>query len=243
VCEANKKTIVVTQSGSSITMPWADQVPALIHSWYLGNVSGDAIADVLTGKVNPSGRLSLTFPKRLEDVSSHGHFHSSHGKVRYAEDLFVGYKHYHHRDISPQFHFGHGLSYTTFEYSNLNLSKPVMTNGDVKLTATLTVKNTGSIPGTEVVQLYLTLPTTSELTHPPLALRAFSKVKDLAPGHSVEVSLGLDKYAVSYWEERIARWVVEKGEYKVKVGRSSAPEDLTLTATFVIEKVFEWNGL
>ena len=125
VCAANPKTIVVTQSGSSIAMPWADEVNALVHSWYLGNATGDAIADVLTGKVNPSGKLSLTFPKRLEDVPSHGHFHSEHGKVRYAEDLFVvrvtlaakflllsrlqGYKHYHHRSVEPQFHFGYVL--------------------------------------------------------------------------------------------------------------------------------------
>lgn len=121
----NPKTVVVTQSGSSITMPWADDVPAIVHSWYLGNATGAALGDVLTGKVNPSGRLSLTFPKKLEDVPSHGHFHSEHGKVRYGEDLFVvclfsrsidistaheffqGYKHYHHRGISPLFHFGY----------------------------------------------------------------------------------------------------------------------------------------
>ena len=89
VVVANPKTIVVTQSGSSITLPWADEVPALVHSWYLGNATGEAIGDVLTGKVNPSGKLSLTFPKRLEDVPSHGHFHHEHGEVRYAEDLFV----------------------------------------------------------------------------------------------------------------------------------------------------------
>ena len=106
VCAANPRTVVVTQSGSSIAMPWADAVPAIVHSWYLGNATGAALGDVLTGKVNPSGRLSLTFPKRLEDVPSHGHFHSEHGKVRYAEDLYVGYKHYHHRGIAPLFHFG-----------------------------------------------------------------------------------------------------------------------------------------
>lgn len=89
VIAVNAKTIVVTESGSSITMPWADDVPALLHSWYLGNAAGEAIADVLVGKVNPSGKLSITFPKRLEDVPSHGHFHSEHGKVRYAEDLYV----------------------------------------------------------------------------------------------------------------------------------------------------------
>lgn len=89
IAKANKNTIVVTQSGSSITLPWADEVSAIVHSWYLGNVTGEAIGDVLTGKVNPSAKLSLTFPKRLEDVPSYGHFHSENGKVRYGEDIFV----------------------------------------------------------------------------------------------------------------------------------------------------------
>ena len=107
VAAANKRTVVVTQSGSSIVMPWADEVPAIVHAWYLGNATGDAIGQVVTGKVNPSGRMSLSFPRRLEDVPSHGHFHHEHGTVWYAEDLFVGYKHYHHRDIAPQWHFGY----------------------------------------------------------------------------------------------------------------------------------------
>ncbi|KAI0087212.1 beta-glucosidase [Irpex rosettiformis] len=243
IVAANPKTIVVTQSGSSITLPWVDEVPVLVHSWYLGNATGEAIGDVLTGKVNPSGKLSLTFPKRLEDVPSHGHFHHEHGEVRYAEDLFVGYKHYHHRKIDPTFHFGEGLSYTTFTYSDLALSEPIYTNGDVSVTATLKLTNTGSVAGSETVQLYVTLPTTSELTHPPLQLKAFAKVKDLAPGNSETVSLSLDKYAVSYWEERIRRWVVERGEYRVRVGTSSAPKDLVLEKTLVLSKGFEWNGL
>ncbi|KAI0355239.1 beta-glucosidase [Trametes cingulata] len=243
VAAANKRTIVVTQSGSSITMPWADEVPAIVHAWYLGNATGDALGEVLTGKVNPSGRLSLSFPKQLEDVPSHGHFHSEHGQVRYAEDLFVGYKHYHHRKIEPQWHFGHGLSYTTFEYSDLSLSSPVVSDGDITLTASVKVTNTGSVTGTDVVQLYVSYPTTSELTHPPLMLKAFAKVIDLAPGKSETVKLPLDKYAASYWEDRISRWVVDDGVYLVRVGRSSAPAALSLSAEFKVGKRFEWNGL
>ncbi|OSD02184.1 glycoside hydrolase family 3 protein [Trametes coccinea BRFM310] len=243
VAAANKRTIVVTESGSSITMPWADEVPAIVHAWYLGNTTGDALGEVLTGKVNPSGRLSLSFPKRLEDVPSHGHFHSEHGEVRYAEDLFVGYKWFHHRKIEPQWHFGHGLSYTTFEHSDLSLSEPKILGGDLSLTASVKVTNTGSVAGTDVVQLYVSYPTTSELTHPPLMLKAFAKVFDLAPGKSEVVHLALDKYAVSYWEDRISRWVVDDGEYVVRVGSSSAPKALSLSATFKIGKRFEWNGL
>lgn len=137
----------------------------------------------------------------------------------------------------------HGLSYTTFEHSDLSVSEPKIANGDVSITASVKVTNTGNVSGTEVVQLYVSLPTTSELTHPPLMLKAFAKVLDLAPGKSTTVNLALDKYAVSYWEERIARWVVEDGVYRVRVGSSSAPAALKLSAEFKITKRFEWNGL
>ncbi|KAI0782097.1 glycoside hydrolase superfamily [Abortiporus biennis] len=242
VVKANPKTIVVTQSGSSITLPWAEDVPALVHSWYLGNATGEAIGDVLTGKVNPSAKLSLTFPKRMEDLPSYGHFHSEHGQVRYAEDLFVGYKHYHHRKIDPLFPFGYGLSYTSFDYSKLRVSQPVIENNDIDVAVTVLLSNVGSISGSEVVQVYVTLPSTSELTHPPLQLKAFAKVL-LEPGQSKDVSLRLDKYAFSYWEHRISRWVVEKGAYIVWVGKSSAAHDLILSGEVVVERGFEWNGL
>ncbi|KAG6839583.1 hypothetical protein C0991_001270 [Blastosporella zonata] len=241
VAAANPRTIVVTQSGSSITLPWVDQVPALVHAWYLGNATGDAIADVLFGKHNPSGKLSLTFPKRLEDVPSYGHFHSENGEVRYAEDLFVGYKHYQQRNIEPLFPFGFGLSYTSFSLSDLKLSSPVIADNEFTLTASVTVTNTGSVAGSEIVQLYVTPPATSELTHAPLQLKAFAKVRDLQPGASERVELALDKYAVSYWEERYKTWTVEKGEYGVKVGASS--DALKLEEKFVLSKGFEWTGI
>lgn len=135
------------------------------------------------------------------------------------------------------------MSYTTFDYSDLKLSEATFSNGNVSVTASVTVTNTGSVAGSEVVQLYVSLPTTSELTHPPLMLKAFAKLRDLAPGKSETVSLNLDKYAVSYWEERISRWVAERGEYVVRVGRSSAPEDLKLQITLTLKKGFEWNGV
>ena len=127
--------------------------------------------------------------------------------------------------------------------TDFTVSKPTISANDLSVTATLTVTNTGPVPGSDVVQLYVSLPSTSELTHPPLMLKAFAKVKDLAPGKSQVVDLKLDKYAVSYWEERIMRWVVEPGEYVVRVGRSSAPTDLVMSASLVLKKRFEWNGL
>ncbi|KAG6885755.1 hypothetical protein C0993_010267 [Termitomyces sp. T159_Od127] len=234
VAEANPHTVVVTQSGSSITLPWVDKVPALVHAWYLGNSTGDAIADVLFGKHNPSGKLPLTFPKRIEDVPSYGHFHSENGKVLYSEDLFVGYKHYHNRNIKPLFPFG-------FAISDLQLSAPVIVDNEFSLTVSVTVTNTGTLAGSEVVQLYVTQPETSELTHAPMQLKAFAKVRDLQPGASERVELSLDKYAVSYWEERFETWTVEQGVYGLKVGVSS--DALSLRGDFTVSKGFEWNGI
>jgi len=240
VAAVNKKTVVVTQSGSAITMPWVDSIPALVHAWYLGNATGDAIADILFGKVNPSGKLSLTFPRRLEDVPSYGHFGSENGKVRYGEGLFVGYKHYLHRNLPTLFPFGHGLSYTTFEYSDLTVSKASGSNSDFNVTISVKISNTGNIAGSEVVQIYVSIPKTSPLTQVPRALKAFAKVS-VESGRSTTVKFGLDKYAVSYWEERYNAWLAEAGEYTVYVAASS--EDVRATATFVIDKEFEWNGL
>ncbi|KAJ3506547.1 hypothetical protein NLJ89_g6807 [Agrocybe chaxingu] len=241
VAAVNKNTVVVTQSGSAITMPWSDSVPAIVHAWYLGNASGDAIADVLFGKHNPSGKLSLTFPKREEDIPSFGHFHSEDGKVRYAEDLYVGYKHYQHRNIAPLYAFGHGLSYTTFALSNLHLSAPTISNNEFNLVVSLNVANTGLVVGSEVAQVYITLPTTSALSHPPLQLKGWNKVRDLTPGKEEKVEVVLDKYAVSYWSEDRGVWAVEKGVYGVKVGTSS--DKLVLEGIFEIKDGFEWTGI
>jgi hypothetical protein len=135
----------------------------------------------------------------------------------------------------------HGLSYTTFALSDLDLSTPAVADSDFSLTATATVTNTGSVAGSEVVQLYVSMPKTSDVTHPPRLLRAFGKARNLAPGASARVVLALDKIAVSYWDDGINRWVIERGEYGVSVGPSS--DVLPLTASFVVNKTLEWSGL
>ncbi|KAI4528597.1 glycoside hydrolase family 3 protein [Schizophyllum commune Loenen D] len=245
VAEVNKKTIVVTQSGSVVTLPWTPLVPSMVHAWYLGNATGEAIADVLVGRRNPSGKLSLTFPVREQDVPSYGHFHTENGVVRYAEDLYVGYKHYVHRDIKPQFAFGHGLTYTSFSLSNLKVAGPI--SDPLFVTITVTVKNTGPVAGAEVAQAYLSYPTAStslstfvDVTHPPLQLRAFSKVF-LQPGESKEVSLTLDRLSLSYWHEIYEKWVVEKGEYTVRVG--TGVDKLDLEGRFTVNTRTEWSGI
>lgn len=134
-----------------------------------------------------------------------------------------------------------GLSYTKFSLADLRLSEPVVGDGEFSLTASVSVTNAGSVVGSEVVQLYITLPTTSDLSHPPLQLKAFAKVYDLQPGKSELVELSLDKYAVSYWEERYNTWAVDKGEYRVRVGSNS--ENLPLEAKFKLAKSFEWRGI
>ena len=137
----------------------------------------------------------------------------------------------------------HGLSYTTFQYSNLKLSEVTYVDRDMHIIATFTLTNTGSVAGSEAVQLYVTLPATAEYTHPPLHLRAFKKVKDLKSGASVDVVLELDKYAVSYWDEEHSTWKVDEGIYTVRVGGSSAKEALVLSGRFEVPKSFRWNGL
>ncbi len=135
----------------------------------------------------------------------------------------------------------HGLSYTTFSLSNLSVSKPSFIEKDISFAVSLDITNTGKVKGSEVVQVYMSLPKTSHLTHPPLQLRGFAKVRDLQPGKTEKITVKLDKYAVSYWDDKIECWVVEKGEYEVKVGTSS--EALELGGNLGLERGFEWSGL
>lgn len=151
-----------------------------------------------------------------------------------------GYKHFHHRNIEPQFAFGHGLSYTIFKFSSLKLSAPPVSPSEFNLDVSLNISNMGSVAGAEVAQIYITLPLTSELTHPPLQLKGFAKVW-LEPGQTQSVSVHLDKYSVSYWDDRYNTWAVEKGEYLVRVGPGS--DKLPLQASFVVERGFEWQGI
>ncbi|KAH6899145.1 beta-glucosidase [Coprinopsis sp. MPI-PUGE-AT-0042] len=251
VAKANPKTVVVTQAGSAILMPWAADVPALVHAWYLGNATGSAIADVLFGAYNPSAKLSITFPKEETHVPSFGYFHNEDGKVRYAEDLYVGYKHYVLRNIEPLFGFGYGLSYTSFELSDLEIGSPSLNSQEVSVPVSVTITNTGAVAGSEVVQVYTTVPSDAHhfggLTHPKYQLKGFSKVKDLQPGEKRKVEVTLDKYAVSHWSEVLDTWVVQKGSYGVTVSTQGVSDAFGLnkavTGEVKIEKGFEWRGL
>ncbi|PNS17742.1 Beta-glucosidase 1 [Sphaceloma murrayae] len=221
VAKANPNTVVVTQAGSPIAMPWLDDISTLVHAWFGGQETGRAIADVLFGDVNPCGKLSQTFPKRLEDTPAFLTFGKADSDLVYGEGVFVGYRYHEKVDREPLFYFGHGLSYTTFEYSDLVVPQEWQSDPSHVVTIQVAVKNTGDIPGKEVVQVYVADPK-SLVMRPEKELKAFKKV-DLAAGESKTVDIELDKYALSFWDERSEKWLAEKGTFEVIIARSADP--------------------
>ncbi|MDR0892048.1 MAG: glycoside hydrolase family 3 C-terminal domain-containing protein [Mediterranea sp.] len=236
LAKANHHLVVVNISGNAVAMPWVKEVPAIMQGWYLGSETGHALADVLTGDVNPSGHLPFTFPQSLNDVGAHrlgeypgratelermkqpGH-QGDTLDVRYNEGIFVGYRFADKERITPLFPFGHGLSYTTFVFSRPTVSQSTMT-ADGSLTVRLTVTNTGQRTGEEVVQLYIS-DKKSALPRPIKELKGFRKVR-LDPGKSQEVSFTIDRTALSYFDDQAHQWVAEPGDFEALVGASAA---------------------
>lgn len=224
VLKANPKTIVVLMGGGGIDMSqWVDQTPGIIQAWYPGMEGGNALAKIIFGEVNPSGKLPMTLPKKQADVPAEklGEYPGKNGVVHYNDDIFVGYRYYDTYNVEPQFAFGHGLSYTTFKYSGLSV-QPGKT-AIVKLT----VKNTGSVAGAEVVQLYVSKEK-SAIKRAAKELKAFQKVF-LKAGESKQITLALNDDAFKYYNEDKKGWVTEPGKYNVSVGSSS--RDLRLKGT------------
>ncbi|MFN2272574.1 MAG: fibronectin type III-like domain-contianing protein, partial [Anaerolineae bacterium] len=213
--------------GSPLHMSWLDKVAAVVQAWYLGQETGNAIADVLFGDVNPSGKLPTTFPKHLQDNPAYLNYPGENGKVLYGEGLFIGYRYYDKKDIAPLFPFGYGLSYTTFTYRNLKLSKPKYVAGDT-IQFSIDVKNTGGRAGKEVIQVYVR-DVQSRLMRPEKELKAFAKVA-LEPGETKTVAFTLDQEALSYYDPASKRWVAEAGEFQVLVGSSS--QDIHMVESF-----------
>jgi beta-glucosidase len=215
VVSANPRTVVVLSNGGVVRLSgFSARVPAIVEGWLLGQAGGGAVADVLYGVVNPSGRLAETIPVRLEDTPAFLDFPGEFGHVRYGEGVFVGYRWYDARDMAVSYPFGHGLSYTTFEYSDLELATDAS-----GIIASVTVANTGDRDGAEVVQLYTGV-TGSVVTRAPRELKAFAKVQ-VPAGESRRVELRVARGDLAYWDIRVGRWVVEGGEYSVEVGASS----------------------
>lgn len=247
VAAANPNVVVVLVNGSVVRVShWIDSIPAVLECWLGGQASGGAIADVIAGRVNPSGRLAETMPVRLEDNSAFLNFPGDSGHVRYGEGVFVGYRAHDHLDQEVSFPFGHGLSYTTFGMSDLDVSiSGNVANGDLSADLHVSVANTGARSGDEVVQVYVG-DIESSVARPARELKAFTKVH-LEPGQTERVELHLDQRAFSFWSPSWDRWVVEAGEFTISVGHSS--RDLPLSQVVRIEApslaapLTEWSTL
>ncbi|KAL4768330.1 glycoside hydrolase superfamily [Aspergillus nidulans var. acristatus] len=242
ILEVKPNAAIVIQSGTPVTMPWASKTKALLQAWFGGNECGNGIADVLYGNVNPSGKLPLTFPARLQDNPSYLNFRSERGRVLYGEDIYVGYRYYEKVQLPPLFPFGHGLSYTTFTREKLELNtspeKDKLQDGE-PITARVTVTNTGKVAGAETVQLWVVPPPT-EVNRPLRELKGFAKVH-LEPGESKDVEIVVEKkLATSWWDEKREAWASEKGVYGVQV---TGTGEGVLTAEFEVEKTRFWTGL
>ena len=216
--EVQENTVVVLTNGSAVAMPWIDQVKGVVESWLVGQAGAGGVADVLFGRVNPSGKLAETFPLSLEETPAYLNFPGEQGEVLYGERLFVGYRYYDTRNIEPIFPFGYGLSYTDFQYSNLNVSDQTITDHD-RPTVTVDITNTGEVKGREVVQLYVSDPK-SRLQRPEKELKAFAKV-DLQPGETKTVSFTLDSRDFSFYDPKREMWIAQSGKFDIKVGSSS----------------------
>jgi beta-glucosidase len=217
VSALNPRTVVVLNSGGSVaTADWIDRVPAVLQAWFPGQEGGRAVAEVLMGKVNPSGKLPLTYERRWEDTPSLGHYPGEKGKVDYAEGLLVGYRWFDAKGIAPLFPFGFGLSYTTFSYDKFHVDP----TGDGRWAVTFEVTNNGTQAGDEVSQVYVSPPVTSKARRPIRELRGFSR-ESLVTDQTMSVTVILDRHAFSYFDEAKGAWVVEPGTYTIEVGSSS----------------------
>ncbi|MEO5942775.1 MAG: glycoside hydrolase family 3 C-terminal domain-containing protein [Ferruginibacter sp.] len=217
VLKANPKTVVVLVGGGAIDMTqWVNETPSILQSWYAGMEGGTALAKIIFGEVNPSGKLPMSFPKKLEDNPSYalGEYPGDGKNVHYYDDIYVGYRYYDTYKVEPQFAFGHGLSYTSFEYSDLKLSAE-----GKNATATFTVKNTGKVAGAETAELYVHQEK-SLLPRPEKELKGFDKVM-LQPGEQKTVTIKLDENAFQYFNDVENEWVMDLGTFDILVGGSS----------------------
>jgi beta-glucosidase len=220
---ANPRTIVVLNTGDPVTMTrWIDKTTALLDMGYGGQEGGRALANILFGVANPSGKLPVTMPKHFEDSPAYGHYPGEHLKVNYAEGIYVGYRYFDTKKVEPQFPFGYGLSYTTFEYYGLEVRGARVDSKEPAVT--VTVKNTGSRAGAEVVELYLH-DGHSKIDRPEHELKGFRRV-ELKAGESKQVEFWLGRQDFSYWSPEKKGWVADGGTFEVQVGGSSRDIEL-----------------
>jgi beta-glucosidase len=229
VAAANPRTVVVVKTGGPVLMPWIDSVPAVLQAWYPGEEDGNAVAGVLFGAFNPSGKLPITFPRRQSDLPTKtaAQYPGVDRTAHYTEGIFMGYRHYDKNNVAPLFAFGHGLSYTTFGYANLKVTPAA----DGRVTVEVDVTNTGSKLGAEVVQLYVGSPSTAAAPEAPRELQGFQKAK-LGPGETQHLTFTLTPRSFGHWDSAADRWVQAAGQHSIAVGSSS--RDLRLQGSVTL---------
>lgn len=232
LAKVNANFVVVNISGNAVTMPWINQTPAVVQSWYLGSETGPALAAILVGDVNPSGKMPFSYPVKLSDNSAHalGTFPGKDGVVKYTEGLLVGYRWHDQKNIKPLFSFGHGLSYTTFQYGKATLSSSTMA-ADGQVICSVEVTNTGQRAGSEIIQLYIS-DKKSSLPRPVKELKGFKKVK-LEPGESTMVEFTIDASLLQFYDDQKSAWVAESGKFDAIIGASAT--DIKSTASFTLK--------
>ena len=236
---ANRNTVVVLHNGSPVEMPWAGDIPAILEMYLGGDGVSEATLSILFGESNPSGKLAETFPVKLEDNPSYLNFPGEQGDVHYREGIYVGYRYYDKKKMDVLFPFGHGLSYTSFSYSDIAISKDAFDEGEA-VEVSFTITNTGGREGAEAAQLYIGAKE-SKVQRPVRELKGFEKVH-LAPGESKTVTFRIDKQSLAYYETRLDDWFAESGVYTVEIGSSSRDirlkTEITYTAKTAIPMVY-----
>ena len=220
ILEANKNTVVVLNSGSPVSMPWLNESKAVLQSWFGGQEYGNSLTDLLFGKVNPSGKLPTTFPKKIEDTPAFGCYPAKNSQMDYEEKLLVGHRWYEKKDIKPLFPFGFGLSYTDFSFSDLELIK----NDNYNVECKFKLKNEGMMDGSEVAQCYVSF-SNAEKDEPLKSLQSFKKVF-IKQDSEMELKLTLNKRSFSYWDIQEKDWIVRPGTYTISIGSSSEQIEL-----------------
>ena len=239
VAKACKNTIVVNNSGSPISMPWKNDVGAILQTWFPGEEYGDVLADILLGNVNPSGKLPITFPNTLEETPAFTNYPGEFGKVKYGEGLYIGYRWYTSKALMPLYPFGYGLSYTTFELSNISVNNNTLHNSNISaemkqqmMVIQFDIKNLGQMDGKEVVQVYVEH-VNSRVQRPVYELKTFKKVFVPAGKKIAKEQITINANdAFSYYDPLREEWVVDNGEYVLHLGTSSV--DLKLRTTIFI---------
>jgi beta-glucosidase len=246
VMDLNEKTIVIVNAGGGINMSqWIEKTPAVLYAWYGGQIGNIAVAEILSGKVDPSGKLPISIERKFEDSPGYGYipagwqlytgktddqFTHDEFDINYKEGIFVGYRWYEHQNIKPLFPFGYGLSYTTFEYGNMHVSTNKLSMQD-KAEVSFTVRNTGKIEGSETAQLYIQ-DMKSSISRPVKELKGFKKI-NLKPGESGTVTIVLSDRDFSFWSPDLKKWVAEPGKFTIQVGSSS--DKIFLKETLVLK--------